>query len=245
MEMIVCGTGSSGNAYYLNDNEQGILLDCGIPFSKILRHVGSIQGLQGCLVTHEHGDHSKAVKELCRRGITCFMTAGTANELKIKSPRIRLVQFGVPVTMGHWQVLAIPTIHDAAEPCGFLIYNSEEQEMTLYATDTYYLPNTYPGVHYWIVECNFLDSRADEMEKNGQISHGMKLRLLKSHMSLRRLKTALSANDLSQTAQIVLVHLSDERSDEERMVQEIQTLTGIDTVAARKGMKISLNRVPF
>jgi hypothetical protein len=64
-------------------------------------------------------------------------------------------------------------------------------------------------------------------------------------MSLRRLKETLAANDLRQTHCIVLVHLSDARSNEERMVTEINQQTGITTVAASTGIDIPLERAPF
>ena len=64
-------------------------------------------------------------------------------------------------------------------------------------------------------------------------------------MSLRHLKEALLANDLSKTLKIVLVHLSDSRSDEQRMVKEIREATGIETIAASNGMSIPLQLCPF
>lgn len=64
-------------------------------------------------------------------------------------------------------------------------------------------------------------------------------------MSLNRLCDTLQANDLSQAVKIILVHLSDKRSDEKRMVETVQELTGIETIAADAGMSIELNLTPF
>ena len=66
-----------------------------------------------------------------------------------------------------------------------------------------------------------------------------------SHLSLRRLLEALRANDLRSASKIVLVHLSDERSDEARMVEAIHEATGVETVAASSGADIALNPTPF
>ena len=65
-------------------------------------------------------------------------------------------------------------------------------------------------------------------------------------MSLRRLCDALEANDLTETRAIVLVHLSDERSDEKQMVETIKATAGIEDVwAAEAGKTYKLNLTPF
>ena len=137
------------------------------------------------------------------------------------------------------------TEHDAAEPLGFLIRNDMTGEVILYATDTYYLRHTFPGVHYWLIECNYCDDLVDQMLFDGELNLELRNRLKKSHLSLDRLKEALTANDLSVTRNIILCHLSDVRSDEERMVREVEALTGIPTVAADRGMVIPLELAPF
>lgn len=137
------------------------------------------------------------------------------------------------------------TQHDAAEPLGYLVRHEATGETAMYATDTYYLRYTFPGIHYWIIECNYCDEILEQSVQDGTIDAGLRGRLLSSHMSLRRLKDALAANDLRTTAKIVLVHLSDSRSDEQRMVREIEEQTGIDTVAASNGMSIDLSLTPF
>ena len=50
--------------------------------------------------------------------------------------------------------------HDPVEPLGFIIDDAMARERLVYATDTYYLRYKLPGVHYWLVECNFCDDLA-------------------------------------------------------------------------------------
>ena len=57
-------SGSSGNAYYISDGKSSLLLDAGITLKKI--QVGcdySVSRLSGCLVTHGHSDHVKALEQ--------------------------------------------------------------------------------------------------------------------------------------------------------------------------------------
>lgn len=101
-------------------------------------------------------------------------------------------------------------------------------------------------MHYWIVECNYVDEFIDTQQEDGEISAAMRHRLKTSHMSLRRLLDTLRANDLTKTRAIVLVHLSDARSNERAMVEAIKEATLIDNVvAASDGMTIPLDLVPF
>jgi phosphoribosyl 1,2-cyclic phosphodiesterase len=72
-----------------------------------------------------------------------------------------------------------------------------------------------------------------------------KNRLLESHFSLEHCKEFLQANVTTDTRKIVLLHLSDDNSDAERMVREITDLTGIDTEVAEPGKIIKLEIYPY
>jgi len=55
----------------------------------------------------------------------------------------------------------------------------------------------------------------------------------------------LSANDLSQVNNIVLIHLSDSNSDEIQFQNEVSELTGKNVTVASNGMTINFNKTPF
>jgi len=69
--------------------------------------------------------------------------------------------------------------------------------------------------------------------------------LLQSHFSLENIKQFLLANDLSKCQQIILLHLSDINADSERMIREIEELTGIRPKIADKGLEIELSIYPY
>lgn len=78
MEIRVIASGSSGNATYINDGITSLLLDAGISYSDLQKGTGfRLSGVAGCLVTHAHMDHSKAVKDLAKRGTDLYSSAGT------------------------------------------------------------------------------------------------------------------------------------------------------------------------
>ena len=247
MLLHVISTGSCGNAYLLKNGEASLLLDAGLPLLRIVRSIRTMNGLQGCLITHEHGDHVQAAKGLASWGIDVYATAGTlsASSIPLSTPRVNVVEYLKPIEVGAFTVLPIPVQHDAEQPCGYLIRANTTGETLLYATDTYYLRNTYPGVNFWLVECNYCDDIAKQQLDSGEIPEAMRNRLLGSHMSLRHLKETLAANDLTQTRKIILCHLSDGRSDEKRMVAEISAVAGKETIAASNGMIVDLSLTPF
>lgn len=244
MQLKVIGTGSAGNAYLLTmTGGKSILLDAGVSYRRILGAVGTAWAkLQGVLVSHEHGDHCAAVGDLTARGMTIYASAGTAGALCNRIADkwgIVPVKHGQPFYTSGATVTPFNVQHDAAEPLGFVVQDCDTGERLAYATDTYYLRYKLPGIHYFAIECNYCDDALTETDP------AIRRRLLESHMSLERLKKLLAANDLTQCRQIVLVHLSDARSDEARMVREINEQTGIPTFAARDGMELRLTKAPF
>lgn len=247
MRLQVISTGSSANCYLLEAGTEVLMLDAGLPIRKILPHIRDFRSVSGCLVTHEHGDHARGVAELAMRGVDVYCSKGTMQALgdNVYLTRFKPVKPLQPMRVGGFTVMAFETQHDAAEPLGFLVRYEPTGESLIYATDTYYLRYTFPGIHYWIVECNYCDEVVNAEVQSGELDAGLRRRLLESHMSLRRLKDVFAANDLSAAVKIVLVHLSDRRSDELRMVQEIEQQTHVETVAAVNGMSIALERIPF
>lgn len=246
MILKVLSTGSIGNCYLLQDEDRTLILDAGLPIRMIIEGIDNPRSIVGCLITHEHMDHAKAMCDLAKRGIRVYASRGTwraVTENPIWSGIS--VMPGSSFSFGGFTVKPFLTEHDAAEPLGFLIRNDMTGEVILYATDTYYLRHTFPGVHYWLIECNYCDDLVDQMLFDGELNLELRNRLKKSHLSLDRLKEALIVNDLSVTRNIILCHLSDVRSDEERMVHEVEALTGIPTVAADRGMVIPLELAPF
>lgn len=217
---------SQGNCYHVTDGTAQLLLECGIPFKEIQRKLDfETREIKGCLVSHEHKDHSKAVMDMTKAGIDCYMSQGTINALGVSGHRIKVVRAHEPVRIGTWTVLPFETQHDAAEPLGFLLINQAGDKL-VFATDTYYVKYRFAGLTHIAVECNYsLDILNANIEAE-TVPPAMKNRLLQSHFSLGNVKEFLKANDLSLVTEIHLLHLSGDNSDASRFKREIQELTG-------------------
>ena len=225
-------SGSKGNCYRITDGRTPLLLECGIKYKDIQKGCGfRLTEIKACLISHEHKDHSKAVQDMMKAGIDCYISAGTAEALGLSGHRINIVKAKQQFRIGTWTVLPFDTQHDAAEPLGFLMAN-QDGERLLYATDTYFIRYRFSGLTHIAVECNYsLDILRANVEA-GMVEPALKNRILKSHFSLENVKKFLQANDLGKVQEIWLLHLSEQNSCEKRFKEEVQKITGKPTYIA-------------
>lgn len=239
MKIEVLGTGSSGNCYKVKIGRATLLLECGLPYKTIQKKLNfKVSEIDACLITHEHQDHAKAVKELMRAGVDCYMTKGTAEALGVSGHRLKTfrsfekARYYLEVIEG-LIVLPFEAVHDVAEPVSYYIrtYSRYDKEESLvFVTDTAYIKYKIPACDVLMIECNYVKSVLDEKDKQGEIDVSLRNRIVKNHMSLETLVEALKAADLSRTKRIYVLHLSDLNSDEEIIKRTIQERTGIEVV---------------
>jgi phosphoribosyl 1,2-cyclic phosphodiesterase len=236
MQFISFASSSRGNAYLLqSEGVAPLLLEAGLPISRLrnkLRENGiSLSDLAGCLISHEHGDHSKAVEGLLKIGVDIWMSEGTIKTLGVGSfvwghHRIHIVGNDL-FWIDRWNVRPFDLQHDATNPKGFLIGHGDER--LLFIPDTAFVENRFNGVTMIAVECNNIAELVSKNILEGYIPAVVGKRVRRNHMSLENLIVMLKANDLNRCRAIYLMHLSDGNSDERQMKQEVQTATGIPT----------------
>lgn len=220
------GSSSAGNCYLIDDSRTKLLLECGLPFKQIQRGLDfRLSVISGVLISHEHKDHCRSVLDVMKAGMDIYASKGTAEALGITGHRMNVIQAKKQFTIGTWTILPFDTIHDAAEPLGFLLQN-EVGEKLLFATDTCYLKYIFAGLSHILIECNLSFKILNENIASGRVPIEMKNRLIRSHMSLETLKTFLMANDLSKVCEIWLLHLSDNNSDAAIFKREVQEISG-------------------
>lgn len=220
-------SGSKGNLYLVEDGKTRILLECGLSIRQIKKHLDyKVSKLDGVLITHEHLDHAKAIKDLTRLGIDCYMTQGTQETMGVSGHRIRTVVPQKQFSLGTLNILPFEVQHDAACPVGYLIHSKVTGDKLLFAADTYYIRFKFKGLTMIAIECNYASDILQANLDAGLVHPAMRHRLLTSHFSLENVKELLKANDLSRVQEIWLLHLSDGNSDAKRFKREIMELTG-------------------
>ncbi|RAW18463.1 MBL fold metallo-hydrolase [Paenibacillus taichungensis] len=226
IEITSLGSSSAGNAYRITDGNTPLLLDAGLRYKDIQRGLAfRVSELAGCLVSHDHGDHSIAIKDLIKAGVDIYTSSGTADALRIDSHRVHRISALEPFTIGTWSILPFDVQHDAAEPLGFLLANTAGDKL-LFATDTYYIKHRFTGLTHIMIECNYSIQILNQNIAAGRVPAVMKHRLLRSHFSLENVKEFIRANDMRRVQEIHLLHLSDNNSDEALFKREIMALTG-------------------
>lgn len=244
MKLKIIGTGSTGNSYILHNNTEALLIECGVTVRKIKEALNfDFSKVVGCIVTHEHGDHNKAIKDIVSSGIKVYASKGTLEASKVvQHHNSKVLESKKLYQIGNFKIIPFDVRHDAQEPMGFLIQHPE-CGTTLFLTDTYYSPYKFNGLNNLIIEANFCEDIIDAKLKTDM--RFLRDRILKSHLSIQKCIDLLNVNDLSDVNNIVLIHLSDSNSNEIEFKRKVEEATGKNTVVANNGIEIEFNKTPF
>jgi phosphoribosyl 1,2-cyclic phosphodiesterase len=223
MKFKTIASGSTGNCYLLETEEGSLLLEAGIPIKRIKQALNfNFSNIQGCLITHEHGDHSKAVKDIAKLGIDVYSSKGTFKALGCTSHRYIPMIPKQAETIGKFEVLGFDVEHDVVEPFGYLIRHKNNK--LLFVTDTYYLKYKFKNLTHIAIECNYVESKLMNLVHEGYLNAHQAARVIKSHLSLENLVEFLKVNGLSNVKELHLLHLSDGNSDINIIENEIRKI---------------------
>ena len=213
---------SHGNVYIVSDGQTRILLECGVTYKKLQQMCGfQTTGFDACIISHEHKDHSTAIKQVITSGVEVYMSNGTAEALELPEKLLELaheVVAGEQFTVGTIDILPFATYHDAKEPLGFVMQSRLDGDIFAYAIDTVNIPYNYPGVNILAVEANFEQSTLDKCER---IPEKVRHRIANTHMEIDILCRILRRMDLSRCREIHLLHLSDATSHEGHFINKV------------------------
>lgn len=224
MEFTVFGSGSSGNCYRIQDGDDILLLEAGLPFKQMREALSfRLSALAGCLVSHSHGDHAKGVKGLVKAGIDVYCHADTAQEIGVSGHRVHAVDPLKTIQVGGFYVMPFPLVHDVVN-LGFLV--AKGRHKLVYMTDTAYCPYRFENLTHIAIETNHAADILWDNVWKGHIPQSLGKRIRETHMSLETAKGFLRANDLHHVEEVWLLHLSDRNSEEARFQREVREITG-------------------
>lgn len=210
----VVGTGSKGNCYLLTVNGQTLVIEAGVNFTKVKKALKfDLSGVVGVLVSHEHGDHSCAVKDFLKFGKKVFCTPGTARGCNIEKyePAASLQSSKI----GIFNIIPFMIQHDALSPCGFVI--EFEGKRLAFLTDSSDLRTRLNNIDYWIIEANY----SPEKLKTSGLDVRLKKRIQETHMSIDRCKTILDAHEAEKSKFVILIHGSEKHACNEEFLTKI------------------------
>ncbi|MFA5880837.1 MAG: MBL fold metallo-hydrolase [Eubacteriales bacterium] len=222
MRVCTLGSGSSGNATYIEGHASAVLIDAGLSGKAV---VGSLEAIgvdpasiDGILITHEHIDHIKGVGVLSRKfDFKVYATEQTWDEMK---PVIGKIPEANQCILEPERVLEIEglqiehfnTSHDAVDSIGFCL-QSQGVKVGV-ATDTGYLTSSarkyIDGSDLLIFEAN----HDLQMLKTGRYPWTLKRRILSDRGHLSNIASAHCLASLinGKTTGVILAHLSQENN---------------------------------
>lgn len=245
MRLNVLGSDSNGNCYVLQNDKEALIIEAGVRFSEVKKALKwQLSKVVGAVITHEHNDHAKYVRDFVSNGITVLALPSVFKAKGIDSLSFRKeIEPMHGYIVGGFKVFAMPVCHDV--PCVGFIIEHEDMGRMLFVTDTMMLEYRVPGLNHILLEANYAEGILDAKIEAGSVPLSMKPRLIHSHMEIETTKGILRANDLSGVNEIVLIHLSNGNSDERRFVREVQETSGKPVYAAVAGLELNLSINPY
>jgi len=241
MKLTVINSGSQGNCYHLTCSKgKTLIIEVGENLIKSKETLNfDLSGVVGALCTHVHLDHSKYINEFTSNGIKVYSNKSVVEKFGGETNNLICVEPNKQFNIGEFSIVPFLVRHDPSiQTYGFLIHH-EEMGKCVFLTDLVYSKYTFKGISNWIIESNYCD------EKVSSNDSFLSSRIINSHLSVQNCIKLLEANDLSQTNNICLIHLSHSNSNAKEFKQKVTDATGKLVHIAEKGLTINFDRTPF
>ncbi len=237
MRFCVLGSGSSGNACYIEGINGKVLVDAGFSGKEIINRLESLNikpdTIDAIVVTHEHIDHIRGVGVLSRRfNIPVIMNKPTYNRIiktigELETPFF--IHTGQSVTIEDITIETFTKCHDAADPMGVVLSTHERRIgiITDLGRSSHLVEERLKGCNALIIEFN----HDITMLEQGPYPLHVKRRIRSSegHLSNTQAGELLAKLYHRDMNYIVLAHLSKVNNIDITAYQEAENvLTGYD-----------------
>ncbi|MFZ4454049.1 MBL fold metallo-hydrolase [Salibacterium aidingense] len=225
LSFSVLASGSTGNAVYIETEQQRLLIDAGLSgkkmenlFAQISRHPGDIDGI---IITHEHSDHIKGAGILARKyHLPIYANPKTWKAMEeslgtLKTEQKFTFAQNSVASFADLDIESFPVSHDAADPM-FFVFHHQGKKFTL-ATDMGYVTEQTKGLirdsDMYVFETN----HDLNMLRMGRYPWNVKRRILgdTGHVSNEDAASALAEVVGDRTRRVYLAHLSQDNNMKE------------------------------
>lgn len=224
MVLKVLGSGSSGNCYLLENENECLILDAGIPTIEVKKALDfNIKKIVGACVTHCHKDHDKYSKDFEKMGIPVYRP---------------FVSKEVPkgIINSSFMVQPFDNIHDV-DCYGFHVKHNDIGTL-VYATDTEYIKYRFKGINHYLIEANYSMDYVDKSKANYEHT-------LKGHQSIDTCLKYLAITQDEKLRNVILCHLSQDNASNDIFIERAEKVCKSNCFVAKKGIVINLSLVPF
>ena len=130
-------SGSSGNSLFVETENTKLLIDAGVSSKKIETALTNLNidpsSINGILITHEHSDHVQGLGTFAKKfDLPVFVNQKTLDAMpkqkeKIPEKNIKKFKIEEKFEIGDMQIKPFSIPHDAANPCGFSVFNDNKK----------------------------------------------------------------------------------------------------------------------
>lgn len=242
LQVASIASGSNGNCYYVENDQEAILVDVGISckeLEKRMKRMGLLmEKVKAIFISHEHADHICGLATTSKKYVVpVYITTATLRAARTFVPKEQIFSFapGQAVSIGGLTITAFSKMHDAADAHSFII---RQGSATVGVFTDIGLP--CENVIRYFRQCNavFLESNYDEdMLMKGSYPYYLKHRIHGDygHLSNRQALNLFLQHKSSALRHLFLSHLS-KNNNCPKLVQDLFTQHAGDvhiTVASR------------
>lgn len=164
MKLVPLASGSAGNAFVVQTDSGGLLVDAGISAKQLEMRMDQAgldpEALSAIILSHGHSDHTKGVSVFSRRyKLPVWMNRGTWQVVQNTLGKVHALEFfetGRIFQIADIRLHPFSVPHDCADPVGFRITAGVCRAgiATDLGTPTGLVANLLAGVHVLVLESN-------------------------------------------------------------------------------------------
>lgn len=216
LRVAVLGSGSGGNALVIESGGTRLLIDAGFSCREIEKRLAAVgidrPEFDGLILTHEHTDHTRGAARFSKRNqVPVYATRGTFEGFDngVNGTDRHLLSSGRSLEVGELLVEPFAVPHDAREPIGLVVEDSDGRRVGLVADLGTRSPQAWGRLT--ALDAIVLETNHDlDMLRSGPYPWPLKQRVASEHGHLSNSDAAAGIADLdaSRLQWVVLYHLS-------------------------------------
>lgn len=209
LKLKILGSSSKGNCFVLYDNEENIIIDCGV--KNTCQNI-DISKTMGILISHSHLDHCKDVKEIKDYyNYKFYSNKETLDILPIIEAQKYVTEYKVPFEVNQFKIMPFEVYHDVPNN-GYLIRHMPSGIKILYIIDTSSVSNLhFKDIDVFIIEANHSYEwlfEKDELDVKDYRTYGSQ-----GHLAVEDTIEFLQNNINYNTKKVILTHISSSCND--------------------------------
>ncbi len=245
LKFVSFSSGSSGNCYFIGNEEDGILIDAGVSLRRLKQYLIenhlSFDSFSAILVTHDHMDHIRSLGSYCKKLVKPIYATSVLHDALVRR------NFAVPymdacrkvLADGEWNAIGpflvkyfiVP--HDATQTVGYAIRYQDRKFVLM--TD---MGRMTEEAMAFAMESDtvVIESNYDvDMLLAGPYTHELKMRICQGHGHLSNDECGMAIRKFYHPGlkNLFLCHLSDHNNTPEIAYKNAQSV--LDALGVERG----------